>query len=130
MVGFDTFAGYRSISDRDGTSPFVAEGAYSVSSDYLPHLKAVLDCHEAENPMSHIRKYELVPGDVTETVPDYFRRHPECVVALAYLAVVRSLATPGTSDKKRGVTRRRARSADSRRHCAAAGQHPGGDATA
>jgi hypothetical protein len=85
VVGFDTFAGYQSISDRDGTSPFVTPGAYSVAADYLPHLEAVLDYHEAENPMSQVKKYELVSGDVTQTVPEYFRRHPECVVALAYL---------------------------------------------
>jgi hypothetical protein len=85
VIGFDTFAGYQSITERDGTSPFVTEGAYSVTSGYLPHLEAVLDCHEVENPMSHIRKYELVAGDVTQTVPDYFQRHPECVVALACL---------------------------------------------
>src|SRR5947209_2299817 len=85
VVGFDTFAGYASVTEKDGTSEYVTEGAYSVTADYLPHLRAVLDCHEAENPMAQIQKYELVPGDVTQTVPDYFRRHPECVVALAYL---------------------------------------------
>ena len=85
VVGFDSFAGYQSVSQRDGSSPYVTEGAYAVASDYLPHLQAVLDCHEADNPMSHLKKYELVAGDVTETVPGYFQRHPECVVALAYL---------------------------------------------
>ena len=73
------------LSDRDGASPHVTEGAYAVAADYLPHLQAVLDCHEAENPMAHLKKHELVPGDVTRTVPEYFQRHPECVVALAYL---------------------------------------------
>jgi hypothetical protein len=85
VVGFDTFAGYQSISQQDGTSPFVTEGAYSVAANYLPHLEGVLDSHEAENPMAQVRKYELVAGDVTKTVPEYFQQHPECVVALAYL---------------------------------------------
>jgi hypothetical protein len=85
VVGFDTFAGYQSISDKDGTSQFVTEGAYSVTANYRPHLEAVLDYHEVENPMAQIKKYELVAGDVTKTVPEYFQRHPECIVALAYL---------------------------------------------
>jgi len=85
VVGFDTFAGYQSVSYRDGPSDLVEEGSYSTTEDYLPHLEAVMDYHEAENVMSQVKKYELVPGDVTQTVPDYFRRHPECVVALAYL---------------------------------------------
>lgn len=85
VIGFDTFSGYQSVSDRDGTSPYVAEGAYAVAADYLPHLKAVLASHEADNPMAHLSKHELVAGDVTRTVPEYFQQHPECVVALAYL---------------------------------------------
>jgi len=85
VVGFDSFAGYQSITPQDGRSPYVTEGAYSVAANYLPHLQAVMECHEAENPLSHIKKYELVAGDVTSTVPEYFRKHPECVVALAYL---------------------------------------------
>jgi hypothetical protein len=85
VIGFDTFAGYQSVSDQDGTSPFVVEGAYAVAADYAPHLEAVLECHESENPMAHVRKHELVAGDVTRTFPQYLERHPECVVALAYL---------------------------------------------
>jgi hypothetical protein len=85
VIGFDTFAGYRSISANDGTAPFITEGAYSVTADYLHHLESVMSCHEADNPMAQIKKHELVSGDVTKTVPAYFERHPECVVALAYL---------------------------------------------
>ena len=85
VIGFDTFSGYQSVSELDGASPFVTQGAYTVGPNYLPHLEAVLDCHEIENPMAQVRKYELVPGDVTLTVPEYFQQHPECVVALAYL---------------------------------------------
>jgi hypothetical protein len=85
VIGFDTFAGYQSISARDGISSYVTEGAYAVTAGYVPHLDAVLECHEADNPMAHIRKYELVAGDVTLTMPKYFQGHPECVVALAYL---------------------------------------------
>ncbi len=85
VIGFDTFTGYKSLGDQDATSDLVVEGSYSVTDNYLPHLESMLDYHEAENVMSQVKKYELVAGDVTETVPDYFRRHPECVVALAYV---------------------------------------------
>lgn len=33
--------------------------------------------------MGHIKKHELVEGDVTETAPKYFAENPETVVALA-----------------------------------------------
>src|SRR5258708_30124685 len=47
VVGFDTFEGYASISPKDGNSPYVAAGGYSVTNDYEDYLKRVLDCHEA-----------------------------------------------------------------------------------
>lgn len=83
-IGFDTFTGYASITEKDGTSDFVSEGAYSVPGDYLDYLRQILDYHQGENTMSHIKKYELVPGDATETINEYLERHPETIVALAY----------------------------------------------
>jgi hypothetical protein len=45
----------------------------------------VLDFHEAElAPIPHKKKYELVQGDATRTLPEYLQRHPETIVALAY----------------------------------------------
>jgi hypothetical protein len=38
---------------------------------------------EELNPIPHLKKYELVKGDVTQTAPEYFGRHPETLVSLA-----------------------------------------------
>lgn len=84
VVGFDTFTGYASITEKDGTSDFVSEGAYSVSDDYLDYLRQVLDYHQGENTMSHIKKYELIKGDATITINEYLEKHTETIVALAY----------------------------------------------
>ena len=45
----------------------------------------MLEYHEQESPLAHLRKFELVKGDVTVTLPEYLERHPETIVALAYL---------------------------------------------
>ncbi|MDQ6785997.1 MAG: crotonobetainyl-CoA--carnitine CoA-transferase, partial [Acidobacteriota bacterium] len=84
VVGFDTFTGYTAITEKDGTSDFVSEGAYSVSKDYLDYLYQVLDYHQGENTMSHIKKYELVKGDATKTINGYLEKHTETIIALAY----------------------------------------------
>jgi hypothetical protein len=84
VVGFDTFTGYASVSEKDGSSDFVSEGAYSVSENYLDYLRQVLDYHQGENTMSHIKKYELVKGDATKTINEYLERHTETIIALAY----------------------------------------------
>ena len=84
VVGFDTFEGYPEPSERDGASRYAAVGGYTVSEGYEQYLDRLLASHEADNVMSHIKKYELVKGDVVETVPAYLEANPQTVIALAY----------------------------------------------
>jgi len=84
VIGFDTFSGYASISDQDGKSEYVSQGAYSVSHNYSEFLSRLLDYHEQENSMPQIKKYELVAGDAGEKVNEYLSNHPETIIALAY----------------------------------------------
>jgi hypothetical protein len=83
VVGFDTFTGYSSFSEKDSRSPEIQPGGYSVGNDYPRYLEELLSYHERENVLGHLRKFELVAGDVTATAPAYFERHPETIVALA-----------------------------------------------
>ncbi len=84
VIGFDTFGGYPEARPEDGSDPLVHRGAYAVGSDYPEHLTQVIECHELENPMSHIRKHEVVAGDAAKTITEYLGAHPETIVALAY----------------------------------------------
>jgi hypothetical protein len=84
VIGFDTFDGYRSISEEDGSDELVQPNAYSVSDSYLDHLEQILDFHRGENVMGHLPRFELVAGDATETIGPYLDRHPETVISLAY----------------------------------------------
>ncbi|HUK25566.1 MAG TPA: hypothetical protein VLV49_13375 [Terriglobales bacterium] len=84
IIGFDTFSGFTGVSRRDKRSPSVMTGAYGVSPGYERYLEGILDYHEQESPLSHIKKYALVKGDVAVTVPRYLKDHPETIIALAY----------------------------------------------
>lgn len=83
IVGFDTFEGFCGFGSQDGAKCKCADGSYSVSKDYESHLSSILSLQEALNPMSHIKKFELVKGDVRETAPNYLTQHPETIVSLA-----------------------------------------------
>ncbi len=88
VVGFDTFEGYRSFSPEDGNSSFVTEYAETggegvVGKDYENHLREVLDSQEQDNIASHIKKYELVKGNVIQTVEQYLTDNPETIISLA-----------------------------------------------
>ena len=85
IIGFDTFTGYSSFSEKDASSDVVDAGGYAVSKDYKSYLEELLSVHEGCNVLGHLRnRHKLIAGDVVETVPKYFEDHPETIVALAY----------------------------------------------
>lgn len=85
IIGFDTFEGFPSVRKEDGSAAEVREGAYGIGVDYVGTLRELLEAQEALAPRSHIRKHEVIVGDVVETLPAYLEAHPETIIALAYL---------------------------------------------
>ena len=85
IVGFDTFEGFKGMEARDGKTCRCADGSFSVSKGYEKYLGSILEMQEGLNPMSHLRRFELVKGDAAQTIPQYFQQHPETVVSLAIL---------------------------------------------
>lgn len=84
IIGFDTFEGYPSVHEKDGKSDIVSTGAYSTTEKYEDYLKQVLDYHEQESPLAHIKKYQLIKGDATAEIDAYLKNNPETIIALAY----------------------------------------------
>jgi hypothetical protein len=85
IVGFDTFEGFKGMSEKDGELCKSTDGSFSVSEGYEEYLNKLLLFQEQLNPMSHIKRYELVRGDVSQTLPAYLKRHPETIISLAVL---------------------------------------------
>ena len=81
IVGFDTFAGFASVSDKDST--FSKAGQYTVEPGYREKLEMILTLQEELAPLSHIRKFELVEGDACSTVPQYMEDNPHIIVGCA-----------------------------------------------
>lgn len=84
IVGFDTFEGFPNTHEKDGKSSIIKRGAYAVTSNYADYLSNIIDFHESESPISHIKKYELVKGDATVTIHNYLKENPETIIAFAY----------------------------------------------
>jgi hypothetical protein len=84
IVGFDTFTGYASATAKERDNPIIGGDGYKLPPDYPEYLSQILAYHESNNILAHIKKHEVVVGDVVETVPAYFKQHPGDIVALAY----------------------------------------------
>jgi hypothetical protein len=84
IIGFDTFAGFPKIDSKDGRSEMMEVGHLTVPVNYKDYLSKTLQLHENDNPLSHIKKFELCEGDATKTLPKYLHDNPETIIALAY----------------------------------------------
>ena len=84
IIGFDTFEGFASLDPKDGDGEIMRAGAYGVTPGYEQILSEILDYHESESPIPHVKKYELVKGDAVVTAREYFENNPHTIVAFAY----------------------------------------------
>lgn len=84
VIGFDTFSGFAGTTAQDGTADIIAEGSYGVTEGYEKYLEQILQYHELESPVAHIKKHALVKGDASKTAKQYIADNPETIIALAY----------------------------------------------
>jgi hypothetical protein len=81
IFGFDTFEGFPAVDPKDGGHSDA--GDYAVSAGYEQELGRLLELHEQFSPLPHLKKHELVKGDVTETFPIWLEQKPHAIVAMA-----------------------------------------------
>ena len=84
IIGFDTFEGFPSVSHRDGNSEIISKGSFSTTNGYEKYLDLILNYHEQESPISHIKKYEIIKGDASTEIKKYLENYPETIIAFAY----------------------------------------------
>ena len=85
IIGFDTFEGYKNPTPQDGgTLPKVASG-HAMQADHEKYIESVMATHERDNPMNHIKKFDLIKGDVQQSLPKYLRENPATIISLAYI---------------------------------------------
>ncbi len=82
IVGFDTFEGFPSVHKKDGAGH--KEGDFAVPEKYEDYLDNLLQVHEQMAPIPSVKKFELVKGDVSLTLPEYLERNQQTIVSLAY----------------------------------------------
>ena len=81
IYGFDTFSGFPDVDEKDGG--FSKGGDYSTSEGYEEELDRILTIHESFSPIPQIKKFDLVKGDVTETLPRFLEENPHIIVSMA-----------------------------------------------
>jgi hypothetical protein len=84
IVGFDTFDGFPSLNDKDGKSQMIGLGNIPVVDGYEAYLRKHLNILESNNSLPHIKNTQLIKGDATKTISQYFIDNPHALVSHAY----------------------------------------------
>ncbi len=84
LIGFDTFEGFPVLSKKDGAHEIIASGSLSVTEGYEESLADLLEFHEGESPLSHIKKNFLRKGNAIDELEKYLSAHPETIIAFAW----------------------------------------------
>ncbi|MBS30377.1 MAG: crotonobetainyl-CoA--carnitine CoA-transferase [Candidatus Marinimicrobia bacterium] len=84
IVLFDTFEGLKNINKLDGKNEMMFEKSLSTTKDYKKYLDSLMKTQESLNPLSHIKKYEIVKGDASKKIVEYLKKFPETIISLAY----------------------------------------------
>ena len=80
IYGFDTFEGLANTTGIDGD--LASDGDYAVTNGFEDTLEEILALLEAESPMAHIRKFELIKGDATKTVDTWLEENPHAIISM------------------------------------------------
>lgn len=81
IFGFDTFSGFAGVEAADGD--FSTDGDYSTATGYETELDEILTIQESFSPISQLKKFELIKGDVSLTLPTWLDQNPYAIVAMA-----------------------------------------------
>ena len=89
IVGFDNFAGFGEISEKDGVTDARVQkevGGFD-SSGFEASLRDVISIFDADRFIPYKARVHLVKGDVTETVPRYVVENPGMRISLLHFDV-------------------------------------------
>lgn len=85
IIGFDTFKGFPSINEKDGD--FSEIGDFNIANNYKEILEELLSLHELNSPLPHIKKHELIEGDICETLEPWLENNPHLLISMAIIDV-------------------------------------------
>lgn len=85
IYGFDSFEGFPTTSISSADYPHktdVKPGDLTASS--LEELRQIIKVYDSDRFLGHIPKVELIPGDVSHSIPAFLETHAHLVVSLLF----------------------------------------------
>lgn len=84
IYGFDTFAGFDSISVKDRGANYTAKKG-QLKADSYTELNELFKVHDDNRFLGHLPKVTLVKGDITKTARKFVKDNPHVMISLLFL---------------------------------------------
>jgi len=84
IVGFDTFDGFPEVTVEDGSGDLMEKGNAATPPDYEKYLYEVLFLQESLNPISYMKKFEIIKGDAIKTSREYFEKNRHSIISFVF----------------------------------------------
>jgi hypothetical protein len=84
IYGFDTFEGFPRVASQDANKLMTPEPG-QLSSNSFTELTELIKVYDSNRFLGHVNKVNLIPGDITKTVPDFISKNQHLVVSLLFL---------------------------------------------
>ena len=87
IIGFDTFKGSKGVTKKDISSKKIKrrEGEYNANN--FNDLQQAISLFDKDRPLSHLRKIELIKGDICKTIPKYVSDNQQQSVRILHLGM-------------------------------------------
>lgn len=84
IYGMDSFSGFPAIGVRDQNLT-TDNRSGDLLADSHDELTRLIQEYDADRFLGHLRKVELIRGDMVDTIPKFIRDHPHVLVSLLFI---------------------------------------------
>lgn len=93
IIGFDTFSGVASLDKgkdinlHNHDSNLLVRGGFTVEKNMFEDIQEAIAIYDTNRNLNHIEKVRVVKGDITKTLPKFFKENPHIIISLLHLDI-------------------------------------------
>ena len=84
IYGFDTFSGFSDVGVKDSSKAYTPR-AGDLAADSYEELSQLFELYDQNRFLGHVKKVELVKGDIRKTAAQFLKENPHLLVSLLFL---------------------------------------------
>lgn len=85
IFGFDTFSGFPSVDKNKDNKNFAEASIGGLFADSYEDISKAEELYNTFHPLGHIKKINLIKGDVKDSFPKFMEENKHIIVSLLYL---------------------------------------------